>query len=123
MAAKRLLIADDDRIFHGLYVDHLGPSYEYLHAYNGADALILAVDLVPDLVILDIMMPLLDGRTVCRKIREYPKTRGIKVVMVSGKDGQFDRALGFEVGADEYLEKAHALTLLPAIVEKQLRGA
>jgi DNA-binding response OmpR family regulator len=85
------------------------------------DALILAVDQLPDLVILDVSMPILDGRTVCKKLKEYPKTKGIKVLMVSAKDEQHDRVLGFEVGADEYLGKPQVFSLLKSSIEKLLR--
>jgi DNA-binding response OmpR family regulator len=121
MAKKRLLIADDDPMVHKLFPQYLGESYEYLHVYNGVDALVLALDLLPDLVILDIAMPILDGRTVCKKLKEYPKTAGIKILMVSGKDEQFDRALGFEVGADDYLGKSQVRGLLKTSLEKLLR--
>lgn len=118
---KKLLIADDDPKLHNLYPQYLGDGYEYLHAYDGVDTLILAVDQLPDLVILDVMMPLLDGRTVCKKLKSYPKTSHIRVVMVTGKDNQSDRIVGFEVGADEYLEKPYSLDILARTIEKQLR--
>jgi len=121
MTKKRVLIADDDRQVHGVYRECIGDDYEYLSAVNGVDALVLAVDLVPDLVILDIAMPILDGRAVCKKLKEYPKTKGIKVLMVSGRDEQSDRVLGFEVGADEYLAKPLGIGLLKSRVEKLLR--
>jgi len=121
MPKKTLLIADDDRSMHVLYPEYLGDAYEYLHAYNGVDALIMAVDLVPDLVILDVMMPGLDGREVCKKIKSYPKTKDMRVVMVTGKDAQSDRLVGFEVGADDYLEKPYSLEILARTIEKQLR--
>jgi DNA-binding response OmpR family regulator len=121
MAKKRLLIADDDNLAHKLYAEYLGEDYEYLDAFNGVDALVLAVDLLPDLLILDVAMPMLDGRTVCKKLKEYPKTEGIKILMVSGKDEQFDRALGFEVGADDYLGKSQVPGLLKTSVAKLLR--
>ena len=121
MVKKRLLIADDDRMMHDLYPEYLGESYEYLHAYDGVDALIMTVDLMPDLVILDVLMPGLDGRAVCKKIKSYPKTKGVPVVMVSGRQEQSDRLVGFEVGADDYIEKPHSLDLLARAIEKQLR--
>ena len=121
MHKKTLLIADDDRLMHELYPQYLGDGYEYLHAYNGVDALVLAVDQVPDLVILDVIMPGLDGREVCKKIKSYPKTKSIRVVMVTGKSDQSDRLVGFEVGADDYLEKPYSLEILARTVEKQLR--
>lgn len=120
MAKKTVLIADDDALMHQLYIAYLGDGYEYLHAYNGIDTLVLAVDLVPDLIILDIMMPILDGRAVCKKIKSYPKTKEIRVIMVTAKDQQSDRLVGFEVGADDYLEKPYSRDLLARTVEKHL---
>lgn len=120
MARKKLLIADDDPKMHDLYPQYLGDTYEYLHAFNGIDTLVLVVDLVPDLVILDIMMPLLDGRSVCKKIKSYEKTKGIPVIMVTGKGEQSDRLVGFEVGADDYMEKPISLQLLARTIEKRL---
>lgn len=121
MPKKTLLIADDDPNMHDLYPQYLGDGYHYLHAHDGADALILAVDLLPDLVILDVLMPLLDGRTVCKKIKSYPKTKAIRVIIVTGKEGPSDRQVGFEVGADDYLEKPYSLEVLARTVAKLLR--
>lgn len=121
MPKKKLLIADDDRMMHDLYRQYLGDAYEYLDAYDGVDALMMAVDQMPDLVILDIIMPGLDGRAVCKKLKGHPKTKGIRVVMVTGRLEQSDRLVGFEVGADDYLEKPYSLEILARTVEKQLR--
>jgi len=121
MQKKKLLIADDDPMMHDLYPQYLGDGYEYLHAYNGMDALVLAVDLVPDLVILDVIMPMIDGREVCKKLKSYPKTKDIRVLMVTGKDGPSDRHVGFEVGADDYLEKPYSLEILARTIAKLLR--
>jgi two-component system phosphate regulon response regulator PhoB len=121
MRKKTLLIADDDQTMHDLYPQYLGDAYEYLHAYDGVDALILAVDKLPDLVILDVIMPGLDGRAVCKKLKSYPKTKHIRVVMVTGKRDQTDRLVGFEVGADDYLEKPYSLEILARTIQKQLR--
>lgn len=121
MQKKTLLIADDDPNMHDLYPQYLGDTYDYLHAYNGVDALMMAVDLLPDLVILDVLMPLVDGRAVCKKLKSYPKTKDIRVIIVTGKDGPSDRLVGFEVGADDYLEKPYSLDLLARTIGKLLR--
>jgi DNA-binding response OmpR family regulator len=102
---KRVLVADDNKLIHELYAGCCGDDFELLHAYDGAEALCLAVDLHPDLILLDIMMPILDGRSVCRQLRRYPSTAKIKIIMVTAKDSQADRLVGFEVGADDYVEK------------------
>ena len=102
---KKLLIADDDTYVHQLFEDSFIKDFEIVHAYDGAEALMLAVQHRPDLILLDITMPFLDGRTVCKKIKKNPVTAKIKIIMVTVKDEQHDRLVGFEVGADEYVEK------------------
>lgn len=121
MAKKKLLIADDSHILHQVYAEYLGDEFEYLHAYDGADALILAVHEMPDLVILDLMMPLLDGRTICRKLKSHPATSGIKILMVTAKNTQSDRLVGFEVGADDYIDKPSAPDVIARSVRNLLR--
>jgi len=121
MAKKKLLIADDSHILHRVYAEYLGDEFEYLHAYDGADALILAVHEMPDLVILDLMMPLLDGRTICRKLKSHPATSGIKILMVTAKNTQSDRLVGFEVGADDYIDKPSAPDVIARSVRNLLR--
>jgi DNA-binding response OmpR family regulator len=117
---KKLLIADDDKLLHRMYADGLGEDYEILHAYDGADTLILAVEHRPDVILLDIMMPLLDGRTVCRKIKENARTKNCKVIIVTGRGEQSDRLVGFEVGADEYVTKPVSLAYLSRAIGKLL---
>ena len=117
---KKLLIADDSPLAHQVYMDCLGDQYEYLHAYDGVDAIILATAEHPDLLLLDVMMPLLDGRTICRKLRCNPRTEDMKIIMVTARDTQSDRIVGFEVGADDYIEKSTPLAALARSVEKLL---
>jgi len=120
MKKKRLLIADDSHLAHQVYTEYLGDRFEYLHAFDGAETLLAAAAEAPDLLLLDVMMPMLDGRTICRKLRNYPKTRDLKIIMVTAKDGQSDRTVGFEVGADDYIEKSSPLSFLLRSVEKLL---
>ena len=115
---KKLLIADDDEALHRLYGDSFSEEFEVLHALDGADTLMLAVQHLPDIILLDITMPLLDGRTICKKIKGNPRTKDIKVVMITGKDGQHDRLLGFEVGADDYVEKPATLSYITRVIRK-----
>ena len=115
---KKLLIADDDETLHRLYGDSFSEEFEVLHALDGADTLMLAVQHLPDIILLDITMPLLDGRTVCRKIKENPLTKDIKIIMVTGKGEQHDRLLGFEVGADDYVEKPATLSYIRRVIRK-----
>ena len=118
---KKLLIADDEKVLHGFYSEIFSSRYEIIHAFDGAEALMLAVEHRPDIMILDIMMPLLDGRTVCRKIKGNERTAGTKIVMVSAKNDQHDRLLGFEVGADDYIEKPACPSYLARSVGRLLQ--
>jgi DNA-binding response OmpR family regulator len=66
----------------------------------------------PDLIVLDIMMPIGDGRDICRDIKENPETKKIKILMLSAKSAHHERIQGFEIGADEYITKPfHPLLL------------
>jgi two-component system phosphate regulon response regulator PhoB len=104
-----------------MYLDCFQEDYEVIHAYDGADALMMAVEHNPDIILLDIMMPMLDGRTICKKIKSNPLTRDVKIVMVTGKSDQSDRLVGFELGADDYVEKPVSIAYLSRVVEKLVK--
>jgi two-component system phosphate regulon response regulator PhoB len=120
MPKKKVLIADDNHYSHEIYTSFFGDEFEYLHAYDGADTLAVAIGETPELIILDLMMPLLDGRAICKKLKSYPKTKDIKIIMVTAKNSQSDRLVGFEVGADDYIEKPCSLELLARSVKHLL---
>jgi len=117
---KTILIVEDERTINELLVEFFSPRYTVLSAADGAEALLLAAEHRPDLVILDVSLPLLDGRTLCRKLKSYPATRHAVVIMLTGRNGQHDRLLGFEVGADDYLDKPVSLPYLERAVERRL---
>ncbi|MBU0481195.1 MAG: response regulator [Proteobacteria bacterium] len=117
----KILLVDDEEIIHLSYTEHLQDGgFEVLNAYNGNDALKLAREENPDLVILDLLMPGKDGRDVCKELKNDEETRHIKIIMLTGKDEQHDRVLGFELGADEYLPKPYPVNFLEVAVRKQL---
>jgi DNA-binding response OmpR family regulator len=120
MPKKKILVADDSRYAHEGYTSYFGEEFAYLHAYDGVDALVIAIHEMPDLIILDLVMPLLDGRSICKKLKSYPKTKDIKIIMVTAKNSQSDRLVGFEMGADDYLEKPCSMELLARSVKKLL---
>ena len=120
MTKKRILIADDSHCSHQIYTGFLGDTFEYLHAYDGVDTLVKAIEELPELMILDLMMPLLDGRSICKKLKNHEKTKGIKIIMVTAKNSQSDRLVGFEVGADDYLDKPCSGELLARSVKNLL---
>jgi len=120
MPRKKILIADDSPLAHQIYTDFFGAEFEYRHAYDGAETLLMAIDELPDLIILDLVMPFIDGRSICRKLKNYPRTKDIKIIMVTAKNSQSDRLVGFEVGADDYLDKPCSLELLARSVKHLL---
>jgi len=74
-------------------------------AYDGPTALAKAQAEKPDIILLDVMMPGMDGFQVCRQLKDDPETRHIPIVLVTALDGRSDRILGLEAGADEFLTK------------------
>ena len=79
--------------------------FEIIHAYDGQETVKCIDNEQPDLVVLDIMMPIKDGRDICRDLKINPATKDIKILMLSAKDAQIDRVLGLEIGADDYMTK------------------
>ena len=109
----KILIADDDHSLHELLIRGLSPNeFEIISAYDGKETMeCIEIDR-PDLVILDVIMPDKDGRDICRDIKKNPKTKNIKILMLSGRDDQSDRILALELGADDYETKPFSLKYL-----------
>ncbi len=106
MAKGRILVVDDE-----IYIVHildfsLGmEGYEVLTALDGEQALEKARAERPDLIVLDIMMPKLDGYETCKILKAEPETKDIPVILLSAKGRNVDQKIGFEVGADDYITK------------------
>ncbi len=120
MAKTIILIAEDNEVVHKTLTSGLSKEYNLLHAFDGAEALMIAADKKPDVILLDLMMPVMDGRTVCKKLKSNPNTRSMKIVMVTGRDEQHDRLVGLEVGADEYLTKPCSFKYIKRAINKVL---
>ena len=119
MKKKKILIADDDTLIHDIIITVLSADeYEIIHAYNGLETLERVDSELPDLVVLDVMMPFKDGRDVCQDIRKNPKTADIKILMLSARDNQSDRILGLEIGADDYMIKPFSPYHLASKIKK-----
>lgn len=116
---KILLVEDDQSVRESLKENLSIEGYEVLTADDGLSGLVLFEEAFPDLVILDVMMPGLDGLEVCRKIREFK--RGTPVIMLTAKCGEVDKVVGLEVGADDYLTKPFAIRELQARIRALLR--
>jgi DNA-binding response OmpR family regulator len=103
---RRVLLADDDPGLLRLIGTTLGTQdFDLLHATDGEQALQMAREHHPELVLLDVNMPKLNGFEVCRQLKSEPATAGIKIVMLTARGTDLDRARGREAGADEYFIK------------------
>jgi DNA-binding response OmpR family regulator len=114
----KILLADDHRDIVRLLEMALGREHTILRAYDGAEALRLARDEHPDIAILDVAMPELDGLRVLSRIKTDPELHDICVVMLTVRDQPEDVTLGLDVGADFYLSKPFKPGDVAALVER-----
>ena len=120
MSAKILIVDDEPRYVRLMEANLLTEGYQVIPAYNGQEALNLVTTQKPELVILDIMMPVIDGFTVCERIREFSN---IPIIIVTAKGEERDRVRGLDLGADDYIVKPFSATELLARVRAVLRRA
>ena len=119
MTTPTILIVDDEARMRRVIVDYLHiKQYKTLEAEDGVQALELFHAHHPDLVILDVMMPRMDGWQVCRELRRTHRT---PIIMLTARSEEADELLGFELGADEYIAKPFSLKILSARIEAVLR--
>ena len=102
---KKILVVDDDPNVIAIAKELLDEDYNLKTATTGEEALKIARDFIPDLIILDIMMPGMDGYEVCRRLREQSILLDVQIIMVSSKGELEDRIKGKEMGADDYITK------------------
>ena len=103
---KKILIVDDDLDIVQLVQYNLEKEgYKCYTAYNGEEAVVKALDKSPDLILLDIMMPKMDGIEACRKIRENDKLRDVYIAFLTARGEEYSEVAGFEAGADDYITK------------------
>ena len=100
-----LLVDDEPDLRSVLDFNFRSAGFETALAANGEEALRLAALRVPDLVLLDLMLPDLPGTEVCRRLKADPRTRDVPVIMLTARGDEIDRIVGFEVGADDYVTK------------------
>ncbi|MHC1685081.1 MAG: response regulator transcription factor [Clostridiaceae bacterium] len=119
MSNESILIVDDEEEIVKLIDFYLkNEGYDVLKAYNGNQALKLIEDNDIKLIVLDIMMPELDGMEVCRRVR---MTKNIPIIILSAKSSEFDKVIGLTTGADDYIIKPFSAIELVARVKAQLR--
>jgi two-component system phosphate regulon response regulator PhoB len=113
MTKARVLIVEDDRALADVLAYNLKQAgYEVLSAYDGQDGLNQAQIKSPDVVLLDVMLPVLDGLDVCRRLRADPATRDLLVMMLTAKSDETDELVGFTLGADDYVTKPFSVKVL-----------
>ena len=118
---KTILIVDDEKTIVDMLVYNLQKEgYNTLEAGDGEKAVEIALNEKPDLVLLDIMLPKMDGLAVCKRIRQ---SLTIPILMISAKDEEIDKILGLELGADDYITKPFSVRELMARVKANLRKA
>jgi two-component system alkaline phosphatase synthesis response regulator PhoP len=118
----RILVAEDERDVAELIRYTLArEGFEVLVATNGADALRQARESRPDLMLLDLMLPQVNGWELCRRLRQDPATRALPVIMLTARAEEADKVLGFELGADDYVTKPFSTRELVARVRAVVR--
>ena len=117
---KTILIVDDEQPIVDILAYNLKKEgYNTLEANDGVSAVDIAFKSKPDLILLDIMLPKMDGLTVCKKIRS--KYNNIPILMLTAKDEEIDKILGLELGADDYITKPFSVRELMARIKANLR--
>ncbi len=119
MNMKKILIVDDEKPISDIIKFNLTKEgYDIVTAFDGREAVTVFEEEKPDLIILDLMLPELDGLEVAKEIR---KTSHIPIIMLSAKDSEFDKVIGLEIGADDYVTKPFSNRELLARVKAHLR--
>ena len=119
--AKTILIVDDEKPIVDILVYNLQKEgYRTIEANDGITAVDMALEQKPDLILLDIMLPRLDGLSVCKRIKN---SLNVPILMLTAKDGEIDKILGLELGADDYITKPFSVRELVARVKANLRKA
>jgi two-component system phosphate regulon response regulator PhoB len=119
--ARILVIEDEADIRQVLDYNLKSAGHEVFEASRGTDGLRLLRERIPDLVVLDLMLPDMPGTEVCRTIKDNPATRALPVVMLTARGEEIDRVVGFEIGADDYITKPFSVRELVLRIRAVLR--
>ena len=116
---RTILVVDDEKPIIDILVYNLKKEgYNTLEATDGEAGLNLALEKKPDLILLDVMLPKMDGLTVCKRVKQ---TYNVPILMISAKDEEVDKIVGLELGADDYITKPFSVRELMARVKANLR--
>ena len=119
MSKKILIVEDEKNIVDILSFNLSREGYDTLEAYDGAAGLKLALEEHPDLILLDLMLPKMNGFDVCKAVREQDSSTPI--IMLTAREGESDKVFGLEVGADDYITKPFSMRELLARVKANIR--
>ena len=109
---KRLLVVDDEYFNYEMLESALESKFDVSYADSGQNCLASAIANPPDIILLDVCMPGLDGYDTCRMLKHTPETKNIPVVMVSGLESELEKKTGFDAGCDAYVVKPFAISAL-----------
>ena len=118
---KILVVDDEEHILELISFNLTNNGYKVIKANNGIDAVRLAIEEKPKLILLDLMIPGKDGYDVCREVRSNSEIRNIPIIMLTAKSEELDKILGLELGADDYITKPFSVRELLARVKAVLR--
>lgn len=121
MQEKILVVDDEDHIVELISYNLINSGYTVLTANNGLDAVSIIKKERPNLVLLDLMLPGLDGFDVCKSVRSDAETKDISIIMLTAKGEELDKILGLELGADDYITKPFSIRELLARIKAILR--
>ncbi len=117
---KILVVDDEELLVKGIRFNLQNDGYEVISGTNGLEAITIAKNEKPNLIVLDVMMPEMDGLTACQKIREFSQ---VPIILLTAKADDIDKLMGFENGADDYLTKPFNILELKARIRALLRRA
>ena len=121
---KTILVVDDEESIQELLVFNLQKEgYNTIQASDGITAVDMAISKKPDLILLDVMLPRMDGISVCKRIRYALNISNIPIIMISAKDTESDKIVGLEIGADDYITKPFKIREVMARIKANLRKA
>lgn len=119
---SKILIIDDEKDIIDLLSYNLEKEgYSIISAFDGPQGKALAINSKPDLIILDLMLPGIDGLELCRVLRKHPDTSSIPILMLTAKSEEVDKIVGLEIGADDYVTKPFSVREIVARVKSILR--
>ncbi len=117
--AKKVLIVDDEKAIVDILNFNLKKEYDTICAYDGQEGLRMAREENPDLILLDVMLPYMDGFEVCRQLRQ--EGNNVPIIMITAREEETDKVFGLENGADDYITKPFSMRELLARVKTNMR--